>query len=399
MTELLVIVIWILTLVLAGQVVLLCLELLAGASTYQPTCYRSVARPRLVILIPAHNEGARVDQVLSELLLQIGAGDRLMVVADNCTDDTALLASRFDVEVLEHDDDRRIGKGHALAKGLDRLRHGPFGLIGVMDADCRPSEGAVELLAQRAFQLQRPVQGLFLHDLPEDADAWSRFSCYTVRINNLVRQLGRTRLGIPAQMVGSGMFMPMDVAHRVDWASGYLAEDAELGLDLALCGCIPAFVPEAEVLTTAPVGNATTLAQRVRWLSGRFGLMFRRVAGAVVFGLVRGPSAAIAAALDLSILPASILFGLLLAGTSATAWLASRFGPAFTPFVILASCTCLFGLTQWLVWWMHGRHILSGRDSLRVPGMLLRQALATGRSLVQGKVRWEDHEDTDGCGR
>ena len=47
------------------------------------------SRSRLAVLVPAHDEGAVLLQTISDIQMQLRPGDRLLVVADNCTDDTA----------------------------------------------------------------------------------------------------------------------------------------------------------------------------------------------------------------------------------------------------------------------------------------------------------------------
>ena len=50
-------------------------------------------RPRLAVLVPAHNESAGLLPTLANIQSQLLPEDRLLVVADNCTDDTARIAT------------------------------------------------------------------------------------------------------------------------------------------------------------------------------------------------------------------------------------------------------------------------------------------------------------------
>ena len=45
--------------------------------------------PRLVVLMPAHNEADVIAVTISSVLTQLAEKDRLLVVADNCEDETA----------------------------------------------------------------------------------------------------------------------------------------------------------------------------------------------------------------------------------------------------------------------------------------------------------------------
>jgi cellulose synthase/poly-beta-1,6-N-acetylglucosamine synthase-like glycosyltransferase len=70
---------------------------------------------RVVALIPAHNEEATIADAISGLLRQSRRPERIVVVADNCTDDTALTAVAAGAEVLE-----TVENTHKKAGGLNQ---------------------------------------------------------------------------------------------------------------------------------------------------------------------------------------------------------------------------------------------------------------------------------------
>ncbi|MGY1693779.1 glycosyltransferase [Geodermatophilus sp. SYSU D00814] len=59
------------------------------------------ARARLVVLIPAHDEAANIGVTLTALQQQTRRPDRVVVIADNCTDDTVEIARAHGAEVYE----------------------------------------------------------------------------------------------------------------------------------------------------------------------------------------------------------------------------------------------------------------------------------------------------------
>ena len=71
-------------------------------------------RARIAVIVPAHNESIGLQPTLDDLKSQLRSGDRLLVVADNCTDDTASVATKAGVEVAVSSDLATIGKGDAL---------------------------------------------------------------------------------------------------------------------------------------------------------------------------------------------------------------------------------------------------------------------------------------------
>ena len=79
-------------------------------------------RPSIAVLMPAHNEEQNIEATLTRIKQRdLLPGDRLVVVADNCVDQTAMLAMRAGAEVIVRNDLTRRGKGFALAAGLDHL--------------------------------------------------------------------------------------------------------------------------------------------------------------------------------------------------------------------------------------------------------------------------------------
>ena len=74
----------------------------------------SVRLPRTVILVPAHNERAVITATLDNLRGELTDQVSLLVVADNCEDDTPELAERAGARVIRRRDPTRRGKGYAI---------------------------------------------------------------------------------------------------------------------------------------------------------------------------------------------------------------------------------------------------------------------------------------------
>jgi cellulose synthase/poly-beta-1,6-N-acetylglucosamine synthase-like glycosyltransferase len=125
---------------------------------------------QLVALVPAHDEAGQIAATIRSLRAQTLAPDRVVVVADNCTDDTVAIARSFPgVEVLETVANRHKKAG-GLNQALDLLRAegrmDPADAVLVMDAD---SELEPEFLATAVHRLAQgdvgAVGGTF-HGLP-----------------------------------------------------------------------------------------------------------------------------------------------------------------------------------------------------------------------------------------
>ena len=116
--------------------------------------------PTIAVLIPAHNEEDVIGRTLGALNTHLGEGDRVLVVADNCTDETAEVAASFGAEVSDRTDSKRRGKGYALDHGLGVMRSWstPPGVVVIFDADCVfDGAGQLAALARESAQAGVPV--------------------------------------------------------------------------------------------------------------------------------------------------------------------------------------------------------------------------------------------------
>ena len=323
--------------VLAAALVLPCTVLLVEvlsavgrgrANTPQPRAETT----RRAILMPAHNEEAVIQATLSTLTPQLHPTDRLVVVADNCTDATADIARQAGATVLERQNDRQRGKGYALDFGLRHLSTDAPDVLVMVDADCQVQPGAIDAIANLALTTQRPVQATYLLAASPEPSPKEMVSTFAFKVKNLVRPLGLRVLGQPCLLTGTGMAFPWASLKDVDLASGNIVEDMKLGLDLAIAGHPPIMCPDALVMGEQPQQSATAMTQRTRWEHGHLQTLLTCVPPLLWQGIKQGRLGLIALALDLCVPPLSLLVMLWLAGATAitattlllgTPWLAA----------------------------------------------------------------------------
>jgi len=224
--------------------------------------------PRVAILVPAHNESTHVLPTIACLLAELGPRDRLLVVADNCSDDTAALARGAGAEVIERSNAELRGKGYALAFGVDHLRADPPDVVLVVDADCVVSEGAVAAIAHECLRCGNPVQMLDLMTAGTGASLRLRVLEFAMVMKNLVRPLGSFRLGRACHLMGTGMALPWPLAATAKLATGHVAEDMQLGIELTKAGHPPQFLPDVRVTSTFVQDTGAARAQKSRWEHG-----------------------------------------------------------------------------------------------------------------------------------
>jgi cellulose synthase/poly-beta-1,6-N-acetylglucosamine synthase-like glycosyltransferase len=336
-------------------------------------------RGRIAVLVPAHNESTGLLPTLADIKAQMRAADRLLVVADNCEDDTAAVAAAAGAEVLSRNDPDKRGKGYALASGLGHLCADPPDIVIVVDADCRLADAAVDRLASVCAVKGRPVQALYLMNAPSESPVNYRVAEFAWRVKNWARPLGLRAFGLPCQLVGTGMAFPWNAIRSVDLASGSIVEDLKLGLDLALAGSPPVFCPSAGVSSDFPVSVEGIQTQRLRWEQGHIGLILTTAPRLIFAAVARANGDLLALVLDLAVPPLSLL-GLLVIGMSIVTGLATLLGASSSAILVSSASLVGFAGGVFLCWVKYGRDILP-------PGAILSIApYAIGKLPLYGRM-------------
>jgi cellulose synthase/poly-beta-1,6-N-acetylglucosamine synthase-like glycosyltransferase len=320
----------------------------------------------LAVLVPAHNEEDAIGETVRQTRAQLESGDRLLVIADNCSDATALRAKAEGAEVLERFDDRNRGKGFALAHGLESLKSVPPALIVILDADTRLSPGSMSALRHRAMETRGPVQAVYLLEVPPDAGPTAGVSAFAFLVKNLVRPTGLHHLGIPCQLLGTGMAIPWELMDVKRLATGNIVEDMQLGIDLALDGHPPEFCPQARVTGILPSGRKAAFIQRTRWEHGHLGTLLTQVPRLLGSALRRGRPALLGMALDLSVPPLALLCLLWVLVAGGSALLAVRGGHRL-PALLSGITGGMIIVSIAFAWLRHARGLIPGRVLVFAP--------------------------------
>jgi cellulose synthase/poly-beta-1,6-N-acetylglucosamine synthase-like glycosyltransferase len=348
---------------------LLALTLAAGRQRKLPNLAASRERPVVAVLVPAHNESRHILPTLESLRLQLSPGDTLLVVADNCTDDTAAVAQAAGVRVLERHCDGLRGKGYALDAGVRHLKQdGRYDVLVIIDADCTLEPGSIRRIAAECVASQRPMQMLNMMHAPAGASVRVRVLEFAWVMKNLVRPLGMKRLGGACHLTGTGMALPWSIAAAAKLATGHVAEDMQLGVELALGGQPAIFSTSGTVRSEFPTDVAVARVQKTRWEHGTLavlGKMLPRLAHAAV----RRRSRALGAmAMDLAVPPIA-LYTATLVGLWAVA-LPLHWTALWPAAAVLDAGLAALVASILLGWLRHGRHLLHAREMLAMVAYL-----------------------------
>jgi cellulose synthase/poly-beta-1,6-N-acetylglucosamine synthase-like glycosyltransferase len=322
--------------------------------------------------LPAHNEELVIAKTLDSVLRQAGEGDRVIVVADNCSDRTAQIAQQAGATVIERRDEQRRGKGYAVDFGVRTLEADPPEVVIMVDADCRVHEGAIDVLSRSACATGRPCQAIYTMDLPPDPSAQDRISAFAFRVKNLARPMGAARFGMPCLLTGTGMAFPWNVICGAPLASGNIVEDMQLGIDLAIAGQPPLLCPDARVTGQLPQRSDAAVSQRTRWEHGHLQTIKTQAPRLLKEAIASLRPALLAMVLDLSVPPLSFLVLIWLAVT-ALVLAGASVGLLWFAIAPVAAGWVLLLLAILAGWLKCGREVLPATQLAAIPLYVLRK--------------------------
>ncbi|MGK7939207.1 MAG: glycosyltransferase family 2 protein [Crocosphaera sp.] len=343
--------------------------------------------PNFKILIPAHNEEIVIETTLKSLVSQVDSPDKIVVIADNCSDETAAIARQYKVTVLERQDDENRGKGYALDYGLNSLKNNPPNIIILIDADCYVTPETVQKLVHQSSITQKPVQALYLLEKPENPSPKDLISALAVLVKNQVRSTGLSRLGLPCLLAGTGMAFPWQTLEKISLASGNIVEDMQLGIDLALCGYSPVFCPDAQVTGILPQQTSAAKTQRTRWEHGHIQTILSQVPRLLKGAIFQRRFDLFALALELSVPPLSLLVMLWIGGITITIT-AGFLGFSWLPTIILGIGGMCLVLGVFSGWAKFGRKEIPVLALLSIPFYLLWKIPLYFAFLVRPESKW-----------
>jgi cellulose synthase/poly-beta-1,6-N-acetylglucosamine synthase-like glycosyltransferase len=312
----------------------------ANAVVPDPTIEKPARTRRFAIVIPAHNEGSH----LARLLASIASEDypsgcfRAVVIADNCTDDTAAVARTYDVDVLERHDPANRGKGHAIRWALQRIGIDKYDAVVVVDGDSAIAPGFLyhlNVLMEKGDQVIQCYNGV-----ANPGQSWfTRLMDVSRTMANEIIHPGKRKLGLSSHLMGNGMCFDTRVLESTGWNALSVGEDWEYYAQLVIAGSYVGYSKGSRVYHQESVTLRQASTQRMRWSSGRFAILKRYGFALVVHGLRTRSLRCVDAAMPLILPNPSLGINLTLLGltVAALAWLAGGSGEVATWFAVLAS--------------------------------------------------------------
>ncbi len=240
----------------------------------------TIKKPRVIAIIPAHNEQETLGSAIDSLLSQTYKPNRIYVLADNCTDDTVKIANQYGCNVFKtkNNINKKAGAlNQILSQILPKCNHND--LILVMDADGVVSHDFLKVAVDKMLQRRdlTAIGGLFYGEKGHGILGQLQRNEYA----RYQRQIGR-RKGEVFVLTGTasmfrapalvalaksrGHLVPGNLGEYYDTEA--LTEDNEITIALKSLGGVLLSPQQCRVTTEVMTSWGDLWRQRLRWQRG-----------------------------------------------------------------------------------------------------------------------------------
>ena len=269
----------------------------------------AAAPHRFAVLIAARNE----ETVIGDLLDSLHAQDydmsliTVFVIADNCTDRTAAIASEKGAVVYTRQNKQAVGKGYALEALLAHIKSDyPDGYDAylVFDADNLLAPDFLTHMNE-SFSAGNEIITCYRNSKNYGSNWISAgYALWFLRESRFLNG-AREALGSSCAVSGTGFLFSQKILNECGgWPFHLLVEDIEFSIHNILSGHRIAICQDAVIYDEQPTDFAQSCRQRLRWSRG-----YLQVFGRYGSGLLRGAARGNWSCFDMSmaIMPAIIL--------------------------------------------------------------------------------------------
>lgn len=232
---------------------------------------------QFLILIPAHNEERTLPTTLESIAELRYPKERVhvIVVADRCDDATAAVARRHGVHCTERLSGPS-GKGAVIAWAVDELPKNSttFDALVVLDADTIVNPHLLNAFHEGLISGHQVQQAYNYISNPWETP-FTSIIAVTSLLRNAFFYTGKSRVGLTAMLMGTGMCLSRTIVERHGWTAFSVGEDMEFSASLLLKGEKIYFNPLARVLARESRSFQQASTQRLRWASGRHAVATR----------------------------------------------------------------------------------------------------------------------------
>ncbi len=223
------------------------------------------------LVICAKDEAAMIRSTVLTALKAVRPGDTLFVIADNCSDQTALFARKAGAEVFIRDEIYPRGKGAAIAwfvkTQAQRLLR--YSFLVILDADSIIHPNFISILDQSLRKDIKAAQ-CFVSPIRYENSPVATLIALSETVEQTIFDHLRARAGWSVRLRGTGMIFVPEVLMDLNFGTDSEVEDIVLSLLLADRKIKIHRIESATVYDPKPLKAAAASRQRARWFRGQW---------------------------------------------------------------------------------------------------------------------------------
>lgn len=230
------------------------------------------------VIIPAYNEESVIKNILSDLISQSYTNFEILVIAHNCTDDTAQRAREAGnqkVKIIEYAT-QNIGKALALNRGLQEAAGE---VVAQFDADNRIKDP--DFLKKAIVYFEDPMIAGIQSEVVASNPNSSWLSLMIDLEGNIFNEIscfGREVLGLNCFMAGTGAILRKKDLLEIGGWNNSLIEDFELSIRYSLKKKKLCYADNLKTYDEKPATWSDLIRQRRRWVKGYLQLFLENLA-------------------------------------------------------------------------------------------------------------------------
>lgn len=268
----------------------------------KPRTYEATTYHRFAAITCGRNEAGVIAQLIQSLKDQDYPADMLdiYVVADNCTDNTAIIAEQAGATVFRRNNKTLVGKCYALDYALNRIltEYADRNYEGffVFDADNLVDRGFVKAM-NAAYDNGEQILTSY-RNTKNYGSSWISAGCSLWFLRE-ARYLSYSRsvLGTSCLIGGTGFMVSAQIIkENGGWPFTTLTEDIEFSVSSVARGYKIGYCHDAIIYDEQPETLQTAWNQRLRWSKGFYQVLYRywtKLAAGIKNGFARDCEGAI----------------------------------------------------------------------------------------------------------
>ncbi|WP_160034293.1 glycosyltransferase family 2 protein [Paenibacillus sp. An7] len=242
--------------------------------------------PKVTVMVPAHNEELVIQMTVEHILRMNYPHDKLqvIVIADNCTDNTAKklydLKKHPDYQSRDFMIMERKGTGGKSGALNDALSHATGEWICIYDADAAPERNALLFLVDKALEDPETYGAVFGRNKARNRAQNFLSKCINLELVTAQRiyHTGMWELFKLGTIPGTNFIIKTELIREIGgWDEDAITEDTAISFDILSRGQLIALAPQAEAYQQEPEDLRVYMKQRERWAKGNYSVVMDHI--------------------------------------------------------------------------------------------------------------------------